>query len=205
MDTLTERPASCLSRMLDVRGYVLAARAAMARAEPGAALAVMLVFGVIALVLIPIWVVFDLQSTWEFTTGLRAATEPTIYELGARADNLLGLSVGAALVGLVFTGFTLLPSLFEIGFPAVNHPLLNTILLVSVVFDYTTDWGAAADLVARWETGPLLGFVYTALVCMFVSVGVQALLACCLTVIVFGALAIIRGGPRARRATIIEQ
>jgi len=205
MDTLTERPASCLSRMFDFRGYVLAARAASARAEPGVALIMIILFGLITLVLFPIWFTFDLASTWEFTDGLRAISEPAIYDLGARADGLFGMSVGAFLVSVTVVGFTLLPTLFELAFPSLNHPLLNTILLISIVFDYVTDWGKAADLVARWDVSPFLGFVYTVLVCAFMSVTVQALMVCCATVVVFSAWSLVRGGSRVRRATIIEQ
>lgn len=191
--------------MLDVRTYVIAARRSAGRTEPAAALFMVAAFGLVALVLIPIWLTFDLASTWDFTTGLRNAAENTVYDMGAAADGLLGLSLGAALAGVVFTGFTLLPSLFELAFPTVQHPLLNLILLASIVFDYVTDWGKASDLASGWATSPALQFVYTALVCAFVSVGVQAILVCCLTVVIFGCLAIIRGGARQARTVVIDQ
>lgn len=205
MQTATEDRTSCFARLLDVRTYVMAARAACDRAEPAAALFMIAVFTLIALVLTPIWLTFDLASTWDFTTGLRAAAEPIVTEMGYQTEGFLNLSVGAMLAGVIFTGFTLLPSLFELAFPTVNHPLLNLILLASIVFDYVTDWGKSAELVATWADSAALRFVYTVVVCAFVSVFVQAVLVCCITVIIFGALAIARGGARQARAVIVER
>lgn len=203
-DTQMNR-ASCFARLLDVRSYVMAARAGMAKADAGGALFMMAAFGVIALVLTPIWISFDLMSTWDFTTGLRTASEGVVGEMAARADGLLGMSVGALLAGMIFTGFTLLPSLFELAFPTVNHPLLNLLLLGSIVFDYVTDWGKAADVVSTWTNNPALGFFYTAVVCMFVSVGVQAVLVCCLTVIIFGVVSLMSGGAKRVQAVVVER
>lgn len=190
------QPSSCFARMLDVRGYVLAARAATVHTSPGAALAMMGVFGIIALVLLPLWITFDLASTWEFTTGARQVSEAAVYDLANRAGGILGMSVASALAGFVLTSFTLLPSLFELAFPTVQHPLLNMVLVFSIVFDYVTDWGKAWDTASAWATTPALQFLYTAGFCLFVSVGVQALLAVCVTVIIYAALAIIRGPTR---------
>jgi hypothetical protein len=187
---------SCFARMLDVRGYVIAARAATASAPPGAALAMMLVFGVIALCLLPIWISFDLASTWEFTTGARDASEAVVYDLAARAEGILGMSVAALLAGLILTSFTLLPTLFELAFPTVNHPLLNMVLVASILFDFVTDWGKAWDTAAAWTQNPALHFVYTAAFCLFVSVGVQALLVVCVTVVLYAILALVRGPAR---------
>jgi hypothetical protein len=195
---------SCFTRLLDVRSYVLAARAACARLDPAPALFMVVVFGLITLALTPIWVVFDLASTWEFTTGLRTAAAPVIYEMSGRAESVLDLPVGALLTGIIFTGFTLLPSLFELAFPTVRHPLLNLVLLASIVFDYVTDWGKAAALAATWTANRALEVVYAAAFCLFVSVGVQAILVCCITVIIFGVLALLRGGARSVRAVVIE-
>jgi hypothetical protein len=200
----TPRP-SCLAAMLDIRTYVLAARNAMGRADAGAAIFMIGVFSVVALVLLPIWITFDLNSTWDFTTGLRAAAEPVVYDVTAQAEDFLQLSVGALLTGLIFTGFTLLPSLFELAFPTVSHPLLNLILLCSIVFDFVTDWGKSADLVATWTDNRTLGFFYTIGVCAFVSVFVQALLVCCITVIVYGIVQIVTGGARQAQAVVISQ
>jgi hypothetical protein len=205
MNTTTDRGPSCLARMLDVRTYVLAARQGMARADAGGALFMVGAFAVIALVLLPIWITFDLNSTWDFTTGLRAAAEPVVYEVTGGAEDLLQLSVGALLAGIIFTGFTLLPSLFELAFPTVNHPLLNLILLCSIVFDFVTDWGKSAELVASWTDNRTLAFFYTIGVCAFVSVFVQALLICCITVIVYGVLQILSGGARRVEVAVVEQ
>jgi len=195
---------SCFTRLLDVRSYVLAARAACARLDPAPALFMVVVFGLITLALTPIWVVFDLASTWEFTTGLRTAAAPVIYEMSGRAESVLDLPVGALLTGIIFTGFPLLPSLFELAFPTVRHPLLNLVLLASIVFDYVTDWGKAAALAATWTANRALEVVYAAAFFLFVSVGVQAILVCCITVIIFGVLALLRGGARSVRAVVIE-
>jgi hypothetical protein len=200
-----EERGSCFARLLDVRTYVLAARVAMNRAEPAVALFMIFVFGLVALVLLPIWLTFDLASTWNFTTGLRDASAPIVNEMGYQAEGFLNLSVGALLAGAIFTGFTLLPSLFEVAFPSVNHPLLNLLLLCSIVFDYVTDWGKSAELVSTWSESGALRFVYTMAVCLFVSVGVQAVLVCCITVIIFGLMAVARGGARQVQAVIVER
>lgn len=191
-----ESRQSCAARMLDIRSYVLAARRTMIAADPSAAMFLAIVFGLIAVVLFPIWVSFDLLSTWEFTTGIRTASEPVIFDAAAYADGLLGMSVGAMLIGIIFTGFTLLPSLFELGFPAVNHPLLNVLLLASITFDYITDWPKAADVAAQWSTLPAVQFLYTVFFCAFVSVAVQALLALCITIVLFACIALLRGPQR---------
>lgn len=200
-----ESRGSCFARLLDVRTYVLAARASMRRAEPATALYMIAVFLVIALVLLPIWLVFDLGSTWAFTTGLRDTATPVVNELGYQVDGFLGLSVGALLAGLIFTGFSLLPSLFELAFPTVNHLLLNILLLCAIVFDFVTDWGKSAELVSTWSEHEAIRFLYTIVVCAFVSVGVQAVLVCCVTVIIFGVIALLRGGAQQVQAVIVEQ
>jgi hypothetical protein len=142
---------------------------------------------------LPIWISFDLASTWDFTTGARNASEGVVYDLAAQAGNILGMSVAALLAGLILTSFTLLPTLFELAFPTVQHPLLNMVLVASIVFDYVTDWGKAWDTASSWAANPVLHFIYAAVFCLFVSVGVQALLVVCLTVVVYAALAIVRG------------
>ncbi len=203
----TENRQSCFARLLDVRTYVLAARGTMASAEPATALFMVVVFGLIALGLSPIYYTFDLASTWTFTTGLRDASAPVVTAMSAQADTFLNISVGALIAGVIGTGFTLLPSLFEVAFPTVNHPLLNLLLLCSIVFDYVTDWGKTATLTNTWSTNVVLQFLYTACMCAFFSIFVQALLVCCLTVIIFGVLAIVRGGGGAKQvqAVVIEQ
>lgn len=203
--TIAPQRQSCFARLLDVRSYVIAARESMSRADAAGALFMIAAFGLIGLVLAPIWVSFDLLSTWDFTTGLRQVSEGVVYDMANRAEGFLSLSVGALIAGVVFTGFTLLPSLFELAFPTVNHPLLNLLLLCSIVFDFVTDWGKAAELTATWTDNPTIGFIYTVVVCAFVSVFVQAVLVCCITVVIFGVIAIVRGGARQARAVVIEQ
>ena len=201
---MEEPRQSCAARMLDIRTYVIAARQSMINAPPAAAIFMIAAFGLIALVLFPIWVSFDLLSTWDFTTGLRLASEGVIYQAGGYADAVLGMSVGALLTGVIFTGFTLLPSLFEVAFPTVNHPLLNLILISSIVFDYVTDWGKAASVAGQWSDNPIMSFLYTALFCAFVSVGVQAILVLCITVVLFGVIALLRGPARQARVAVID-
>ena len=199
----TTRP-SCFARMLDIRSYVLAARRSMAGAEPASTVFMVAVFGLIALCLLPLWIAFDLTSTWAFTTGLRAASTDAVGTVTRQLDGFLGLSVGAVLAGVILTSFTLLPSLFELAFPAVTHPLLNLVLTVSIVFDYITDWGKTWDLTAQWCENPTVHFFAAMVLTGFFSVGVQAVLVCSLTVVIFGVLNLMRGGAR-QAQTVITQ
>lgn len=187
---------SCAARMLDVRGYVLAARGAMAGADPAAALGLVAVFLIIALCLLPLWLAYDLGSTWEFTTALRAGAAPVIEGAALDAGGMLGMSVASALAGVILTSITLLPSLFELAFPSVQHPLLNMVLWASIVFDYTTDWGKSWEVTAAWTDNPVIHALYAASFCLFVSVGVQALLVVCATVVIFGVLSLTGIGRR---------
>lgn len=193
--------SSCLSKLLDVRSYVIAARRSSVNAEPAAALFMALIFGLIALALFPLWVTFDLMSTWDFTTAIRFASEDAIYDMAYQVEGWTNLSVGAALAGIVFTSFTLLPSLFELAFPAVSHPLLNLVLIVSVTFDYVVDWPKASALASQWTDNSMIAFVYSVALTAFLSVGVQALLVVAVTVVIFSLLALVRGGTQ--RATVI--
>jgi hypothetical protein len=195
---------SCAARLLDIRSYVLAARRSMLNAEPAAALFMALTFGLIALCLLPIWLTFDLGSTWTFTAGLRDAAAPAINDVAAQAAGWMQISIGAALAGVILTSFTLLPSLFELAFPSVQHPLLSLVLWASIIFDYVTDWGKTWDLVATWTDNPLLRFVGTMAMCAFFSVIVQALLVLCVTIVLFGGLALVRGGRRTAEAVVIS-
>lgn len=201
MTTNEPRP-SCFARMLDIRSYVLAARRSMAGAAPASTVFMVAVFGLIALCLLPLWIAFDLTSTWAFTTGLRDASAEAVSTVTGQLDGFLGLSVGALLAGVILTSFTLLPSLFELAFPAVTHPLLNLVLTVSIVFDYITDWGKTWDLTAQWCENPTVHFFAAMVLTGFFSVGVQAVLVCCLTVVIFGVLNLMGGG--ARQAVIIQ-
>jgi len=198
---------SCAARMLDIRSYVLAARGGIAHAEPAAILALMLAFSLIALCLLPLWVSFDLLSTWEFTTTLRDSSQGVVEDAVASVGGVLGMSVATALAGLILTSFTLLPSLFELAFPAIAHPLLAIALWASIIFDYTTDWGKSWETTARWAgpDNPLAHTIYTVVFCLFMSVGVQALLVVSVTVVGFGAWALVRRGSRGGSSVIFDQ
>ncbi len=200
-----ERRPSCVARLLDVRSYVIAARQSMRHAEPAAALFMIAVFGLISLVLTPIYLTFDLSSTWTFTTGLRDATSPAIIGMTSQAEGILHMSIGALLTGIILTSFTLLPSLFELAFPTVTHPLLSLILWGSITFDFITDWGKTWDLVGTWITHPAMRFLISVPLCGFFSVLVQALLVICLTVVIFGVITLVSGGRRQAEAIIIQQ
>lgn len=200
-----ERRPSCVARLLDVRSYVIAARQSMRHAEPAAALFMIAVFGLISLVLTPIYLTFDLSSTWTFTTGLRDATSPAIIGMTSQAEGILHMSIGALLTGIILTSFTLLPSLFELAFPTVTHPLLSLILWGSITFDFITDWSKTWDLVGTWITHPAMRFLISVPLCAFFSVLVQALLVICLTVVIFGVITLVSGGRRQAEAIIIQQ
>lgn len=203
VQTDSQERQSCFARMLDVRSYVIAARGALRQASSTNAFFMVVVFGFIALLLTPLWVVYDLSSTWHFTTGLRDAAAPAITQTGVQIDTMLNMTIGSVLAGVLLTSFTLLPSLFEIAFPSVSHPLLNLILLTSIVFDYVTDWGKSWELTANWTDNAVMHFLYTVITCAFVSVGVQAILVCCIIVVIFGILTLVQGGSR--RAQVVIQ
>ncbi|MBX0326956.1 hypothetical protein K2Z83_04575 [Oscillochloris sp. ZM17-4] len=196
---------SCVARLLDIRYFVLAARNSMRHAEPASALFMLFVFGLIALLLAPVYITFDLNSTWTFTTGLRTAAEPAISQMSAQTESLLQLSVGALLSGIILTSFTLLPSLFELAFPTVAHPLLSLILWLSIIFDYITDWQKSWDLVGTWVDNPTVRFLITVPLCAFFSIFVQALLVISITVVIFAVITLVSGGKRQAEAVIIRQ
>lgn len=203
MTKMTES-RSCFARMLDLRGMIIAARQGMAGADNSTALAMLAVFSIIFCALLPVWIAFDLSSTWEFTTTIREGATPVVERMAPEAQNILGMSLGALLVGLVLTSFTLLPSLFELAFPSINHPLLNTILHASILFDYITDWPKAWAATEGWAVNPPVRFVYTIIFTLFMSIGIQALLVFCLTVMTFGVLTIVRG-PLPMKPMVIDQ
>lgn len=196
---------SCVARLLDVRFFVLAARNSMRQAEPASALFMLFAFGLVGLLLTPVYVTFDLNSTWTFTTGLRTVAEPAINQMAAQTESLLQLSVGALMAGVILTSFTLLPSLFELAFPSVSHPLLSLILWLSITFDYITDWQKSWDLVGTWVSNPVGRFLITVPLCAFFSVFVQALLIISITVVIFAVIALVSGGKRQAEAVIIRQ
>jgi hypothetical protein len=201
----SEPRPSCAARLLDIRTYVIAARRAMLNADPGAAVFMIAVFGLIALCLLPLYLTFDLGSTWTFTTGLRDAAAPAINDVAAQVAGWLQMSIGTVLAGVILTSFTMLPSLFELAFPSVQHPLLSLVLLVSIVFDYVTDWGKTWALVGTWTDNPVIHFVGTVFLCAFFSVGVQAVLVCCITVIIFGIISLVSGSKRQVEAVVLQR
>lgn len=200
-----ENRQSCAARLLDIRTYVMAARRAMLGADVAGALFMIFAFGLIGLVLTPLYLTYDLGSTWDFTTGLRDAAAPAVEQMAARAEGMLQMSVGALLAGIILTSFTLLPSLFELAFPSVAHPLLSIVLQASIIFDYITDWGKTWDLVGTWTQNPAVRFVGTVVMCAFFSVGVQAVLVLCITVVIFGLVTLVKGGRRQAEAIIVRQ
>lgn len=200
-----EERQSCAARLLDVRGYVIAARGAMIRADAVGALFMIVVFGLVALVLTPIYLTFDLGSTWAFTSGLRDAARPAVEQVAGQAEGWLQMSVGALLVGIILTSFTLLPTLFELAFPTINHPLLSIVLWVSIIFDYITDFPKTWDLVATWTDNRALQFLISVPFCAFLSVGVQALLVVCVTVILFGLVRLVAGGRRQVETVVVSR
>jgi hypothetical protein len=199
------RPTSCAARLLDVRGYVLAARYAMRGAEPASAMFMIAVFGLIGICCVPIFIVFDLDSTWQFTTGLRDATGPTVAQMSGQIDNWTQLSIGAVLVGLVGIATTLLPSLFELGFPSIRHPLTTIVLWGCLIFDFVTDWRATWTLVAGWTTQPVIRFVLSIGLNAFFAIFCQAIICVCIAVVASGILNLLGGTQRRAEAIILPQ
>lgn len=198
---------SCFARLLDIRGYVIAARGATYGAPPAALLAMIAGFGLIALLLFPFWLSYDLASTWEFTTSLRDGSADTLNGMAYQVDSLLNISLGGAIAGVLLTGYTLLPSLFELAFPTVTHPLLMILLTASLLFDFITDWGKSWETVASWSgaDNPIAHVVYAVGFCLFVSIFIQALLVVCGTVVIYGVIGLVRGGARQAQAVIVQQ
>jgi hypothetical protein len=195
---------SCLSRMLDIRGMIVAVRRSTQGMDNATALALIVVFTLIFLCLLPLYITFDLTSTWEFTTTIRAGAAPVIDGVTPRAQTLLGITLGDLLIGVVLTSFTLLPTLVELAFPSIDHPVVNMAVHWSLSFDYISDWPTSWATTGYWADNPVVRFIYTVLFNLFVSVGVQALLVICVTVILFCVLTIIRGGP-SRPHVVINQ
>lgn len=196
---------SCVARLLDVRAFVVAARAGTAQAEPGALVLMVLGFGLISLMLLPVWVAYDLNSTWEFTTALRDGAAPVIEGAAYSSAGWLDVSIGMFLAGVILTSFTLLPSLFELCFPTASHPLLSLGLWASIIFDFTTDWGKAWETTAAWANGNVtLHYLYALLFCWFMSLLVQALLVICLTFVTFGIIGLVRSRNGGGRGMILE-
>lgn len=195
---------SCLAKLLDVRGIIFACRRGMQGVDNSTALAMILIFTLITLLLLPIWIAFDLNSTWSFTTTIREGAAPILDQATPQAQTLLGITLGSLLVGVILTGFTLLPTLFELAFPGINHPLVNMVLHASILFDYISDWPRSWETTAGWSANTPVRVLYTVFFNLFMSVGVQALIVICLTVIIFGVVTIIRGPLRPAKAVVVD-
>ena len=65
--------------------------------------------------------------------------------------------------------------------------------------------GQNLELVGGWTSNPALQFVGTAALCAFFSVGVQAINVCCITVVIFGLVALLNGGKRRAETILIQQ
>jgi hypothetical protein len=176
-----------------------------------------IVFAIIGLCLAPVWTSYDLASTWSWATVVKEGSAAHIGAIGDYVDTkapqgamFLDMTMGQAITGLIVLGITLLPTLFELGFPSIRHPLLMLLLSGAILFDYITDFGSSWAATSGWagSDNSFIHFLWTALVFNpFVSVGVQALLVVCVTVVVFGFVRLVRGasGPVLGDAMIIRQ
>lgn len=206
MATMDPSRQSCLAKLLDIRGVIIACRRGMMGADNSTALAQIVIFTLILLCLLPIWIAFDLNSTWEFTTTIRQGAAPILDHATPQAQSMLGMTLGSLLVGVILTSFTLLPTLFELAFPALDHPLVNMVLHASILFDYISDWPRSWATTEGWASNTPVHFIYTVFFNLFMSVGVQALIVISLTVIVFGVITIIRGPVKPmKQQVVIEQ
>lgn len=197
---------SCFAQLLDIRFFIISARRMVAESDPIVVVVLMVIFGVIGLALSPIYITHDLHSTWSWATPLRDAAQPKIDDLAYAIDQGVGsggtlfdMSVGQLMGSLTLVGLTLLPSLFELGFPALRHPLLLIVLWASILFDYITDWSASWDATASWSGADnwLMHFAWTVIFNAFVSIGVQAILVLCITVVIFGFIRLVMGAAPA--------
>lgn len=208
---------SCFAQMLDVRSFIVAARAMVRSSDAAVVVALIVIFAIIGLCLTPIYATHDLHSTWTWATPIRNSAQPAIDDMSYAVDGyapagatIMYMTLGELVGALVLVGITLLPSLFEIGFPSLRHPLLMLVLTGSILFDYITDFEASWNATAGWAGAEnwLVHFLWTALVFNpFVSVGVQAILVICATVVIFGFIRLIAGAaePILGDAVIIRQ
>jgi hypothetical protein len=208
---------SCFAAMLDIRNIIMAVRATMSSAETTVVIVMIIVFAIIGLCLAPLWTSYDLASTWSWATTVKDGSSAHIGAIGAYVETkapqgalLLDMTMGQIITGLIVLGITLLPTLFELGFPSIRHPLLMLLLSAAILFDYITDFGSSWAATSGWGGADnwFIHFLWTALIFNpFVSVGVQALLVVCITVIIFGFIRLARGGsgPMLGDAMIIRQ
>jgi hypothetical protein len=207
---------SCFAAMLDIRNIMLAVRAALANADSTVVIVLMVVFTIIGLCTLPVWTSYDLASTWSWATNVKESSAEHIGAIGNYVDEqapqgamFLDMTMGQTITGLMVLGITLLPTLFELGFPSVRHPLLMMLLSGAILFDYITDFSSSWAATSGWAGADnwFVHFLWTALVFNpFVSVGAQAILVVCITVVVFGFVRLVRGAaPVLGTATIIRQ
>ncbi len=196
-----ESRGSCFAQLLDIRNFIIAARRMVWESDAWVVAVLIVIFAVIGLALSPIYIAHDLHSTWTWATPLRDAAQPKIDDLGYAVDGALGnstimnMTVGQMMGALTLVALTLLPSLFELAFPSLRHPLLMIVLSACILFDYITDWEASWNATASWSGAEnwLVHFLWTAGFNFFVSIGVQAILVMCITVVVFGLVRLVTG------------
>lgn len=198
---------SCFARLLDIRFFIVAARRMVAECDATVTVVLIIIFAIIGLCLTPIYLTYDLASTWAWATPIRDGAQPKIDDMAYSFDQyapagamVFDMTLGQLVGALVLVGITLLPSLFEVGFPSMRHPLLLILLTAAILFDYVTDFESSWAATAGWSGAEnwLVHFLWTALVFNpFVSIGVQALLVVCSTVVIFGFVRLIGGAAPA--------
>ncbi|GEM_PF-1647456 len=185
---------SCISTMLDLRGIVLAARQACANMEPAVALTLLVGSLLIFLCCLPIYWTWDLSSTWDFMTGMRDQAEPAFDGMQRQFERHAGNAAASVIVAFLATCFTLLPTFLELVFPSINHPLSNSAVHASIVFDYITDWPRAWSTTDGWTDNPVSHFIVCVGWTFFVSIFIQAIMVLCVTMFVFCVIGLLRGG-----------
>jgi hypothetical protein len=196
---------SCFAQLLDIRNFIVAARRMVMETDAMVVVVLIIIFAIIGLALTPLYITHDLHSTWTWATPLRDAAQPKIDDLGYAVDGVVGnatimnMTMGQFMGALTLVALTLLPSLFEIAFPSLRHPLLMIVLSACILFDYITDWEASALATASWSgsDNAIVHFAWTALFNFFVSIGIQAILVMCITVVIFGFVRLIGGAAPA--------
>jgi hypothetical protein len=202
----TTEGGSCFARMLDLRFYILATRMSMLRVGADQAVTMIVIFAIIGLCCLPLWVGHDLHSTWTWATPVKESAAPTINAAAAWLDqqapegaSVGGMTVGQLLGAITLLGITLLPTLFELGFPMIRHPLLILVLTAAILFDYVTDWEKSWGTTSTWSGADnwFVHFLWTSGWNLFVSVLVQAILVLCITVVIYGFIRLVRGAAPA--------
>lgn len=205
---------SCLAQLLDIRGFIMAARRMMHEtADLAVVIVLMIIFAVIGLSLSPTYATHDLASTWSWASPMADASSSKIDDMayaldpsGARTP-ILDMTLGDILKAVTLVGITMLPSLFELGFPSLRHPLLMILLWASILFDYITDFEASWNATAGWSGAEnwFVHFFWANIFNLWVSIGVQAVIVLCITVVIFGFWRIFTGGAQRVEAVLIQR